>query len=129
MDLHLNQDLENAVILIEMQKGNALYIFIDDEFIKAVDNHKHTKGNITLLAFLGTILASQHTLLILLESLGYHNLIGRWGADTKVKTKGITGDIVISGNHVHDYDTHHFITSIVDGGSGDPTLACMRNSV
>ena len=77
MDLHLNRDLENAVILIEMQKGNALYIFIDDEFIEAMDNHEHAKGNITLLAFLGMILASQHMLLILLESLGCHNLIGR----------------------------------------------------
>lgn len=114
-DLHLNRDLENAVIRIETQKANALSIYIDDQFIQAVDNHEHADGNITLSAFIGTILAGQHTLSILSESLGYHNLIGRWGADTKAKTKGITGDVVISSDHVQGSDTHRLIQSIVDG--------------
>jgi hypothetical protein len=96
-DLNLNRNLENAVVLIETQKANALSIFIDDQFVQAMDNHEHSDGNIALSAFIGTISAGQHTLSILSESLGYHNLIGRWGADTKPKTKGITGDVVISG--------------------------------
>jgi hypothetical protein len=97
-DLNVQRDLENASILIETQKANALSIFIDDQFVQAMDNHEHAEGNIALSAYIGTISAGRHTLSILSESLGYHNLIGRWGANTKPKTKGITGDVVISGH-------------------------------
>lgn len=36
------------------------------------------------------------SLAILSESLGYHNLIGRWGAITTAKVKGITGDVILA---------------------------------
>ena len=38
----------------------------------------------------------EHKLSLLSESLGYINLIGRWGGSTDAKVKGITGDVVLS---------------------------------
>jgi hypothetical protein len=113
-DISLSANLLDGAIVIETQKGNALSVFLDGHFVGTADNHEHAEGNITLSIPLGTITAGKHKLSVLSESLGYHNLIGRWGASTGAKTKGITGDVVISGN----VDGNHrgtFAQSLVDG--------------
>ena len=49
-----------------------------------------------------------HKLSLLSESLGYINLIGRWGGSTNAKVKGITGDVLLSSSSTGN-------TSLVDG--------------
>jgi len=113
-DINLSEDLMRGTIQIGTQRANAMSVFLDGHFIGATENHEHAEGNITLSVSMGMVPAGEHKLSFLSESLGYHNLIGRWGAGTQAKTKGITGDIVILGNS--DGIQHQaFTQSLVDG--------------
>ena len=113
-DMALREELTNGTIRIETQKANAFSVFVDGEFVQAVDNHEHAEGNITLSVSVGMMTAGKHKLSLLSESLGYFNLIGRWGASTKAKTKGITGDVVITGN-INGFHDNVFTQSLIDG--------------
>lgn len=110
-DVDLDEKLTNVTILIETQKANAMSLFMDGHFVGTVENHEHAEGSISLSIPVGRVLAGKHKLSFLSESLGYFNLIGRWGASTKTKTKGITGDVVILGV-VGESPSHRFL---VDG--------------
>lgn len=113
-DVDLNDSLSNATVRIETQKGIAMSLVVDGHFVESVDNHEHAEGNITLSISVGSILSGKHRLSFLSESLGYYNLIGRWGGSTKAKPKGITGSVVISGDIDGDRK-QTFRLNLVDG--------------
>ena len=91
--VHLENDVMNARLYIETQMSNAFVAFVDDAYVGAADNHLKKEGSITLEIELGHLVRGKHRLQLLSESLGYINLIGRWGGSTMQKTKGITGDV------------------------------------
>jgi hypothetical protein len=93
---YLEHDVKNVILYIETQMANAFVAFIDDERVGAADNHLKKEGPITLKIELGNLVRGKHTLQLLSESLGYINLIGRWGGTTLQKTKGMTGDVWLS---------------------------------
>jgi hypothetical protein len=110
-DFSIDVSVDQSTIFIDTQKASALMVFIDNVFLGSVDHHLHSEGNITLAANTGGLSKGPHTLRVLSESLGYSNLVGRWGGSTKAKEKGITGDVVLmasAGNQT-------FNTSLVDG--------------
>jgi hypothetical protein len=69
---------------------------VDYEYHGANDTHHHKEGPVTLSIDTGKLSTGEHKLSLLSESLGYHNLIGRWAGGTVAKPKGITGDILLS---------------------------------
>lgn len=91
-----NETINKANISISTQRANGVFVYIDDVFFGAADDHLHKEGPLFLTINAGTIATGEHKLSILSESLGYNNLIGRWGGSTTQKTKGITGDVTIS---------------------------------
>ena len=113
-DFFLKEDVaRGALISIECQMASAFSCFIDGEYLGTVDHHLHKEGNITLALTIGQdIHRGSHTLSLLSESLGYGNLIGRWGASTKAKTKGITGNVFIVGASTTG---RNFTHGLVDG--------------
>jgi len=92
----LKKSASEAVISIETQKASAMVLFLDGVFQGEVSNHEHAEGNTTFTFDIGALESGDHVLAILSESLGYFNLIGRWGAKTTAKVKGITGDVLLS---------------------------------
>lgn len=92
----VDDSVNESMIFIETQKANAFVVFVDDEFVGAADNHFHKEGSITLAVDIGAITQGEHKLSLLSESLGYNNLIGRWGGSTRQKLKGITSDVLLS---------------------------------
>jgi hypothetical protein len=94
-DFVLDTDLDNLTLFVDTQKATAILAFVDDKFVGWADDHKHAEGNVTLNMTLGHLSRGPHKLSLLSESLGYFNLIGRWGASTKAKPKGLTGDVVM----------------------------------
>jgi hypothetical protein len=111
-EFSLEKAVSNATLIISTQKANAFTIFIDEVFVGAGDQHFHSEGPIELSVGIGRISKGDHKLFLLSESLGYGNLIGRWGAKTSSKTKGITGDVTLL--EYHDGEEPHN-TSLVDG--------------
>lgn len=98
-------------LYIESQRSNALLVFIDDSFVGAAEDHSHIyEGNWTLTVPIGPLGKGPHKLSILSESLGYSNLVGRFGnSGTGPKHKGITGQVLLSsGKNATN-------TSLVDG--------------
>lgn len=91
----LDDSSEDTRLHIETQRANAMMIYIDGEFVAASDDHLHKEGPIWLHFGLGELENGEHKLCILSESLGYHNLIGRWGGGVNKKTKGITGSVIL----------------------------------
>eukprot|EP00536_Pseudo-nitzschia_multiseries_P012859 jgi/Psemu1/320345/estExt_fgenesh1_pm.C_5120011 len=91
-------DLEDAKLYVESQRSNALLVYVDDSFVGAAEDHSHRfEGNFTLAVNIGKLSSGQHKLSILSESLGYSNLIGRFGnSGTGAKLKGISGDVLLS---------------------------------
>lgn len=81
---------------VETQEANGIVVFLDREFAGDADSHLHREGNVTLVINLGVLDPGIHKLSLLSESLGYSNLIGRWSASTKMKLKGITGQVWLS---------------------------------
>lgn len=103
-----NHTDEQTKIIIDTQKANGMIVFINESFVGSADDHQHKEGPTTLVIDVGDLAHGEHKLQILSESLGYNNLIGRWGGGTKQKTKGITGDVILSiGNNLN--------VSLVDG--------------
>ncbi len=92
----LDETLDQSNLYIETQMANAFVVFIDGEFVGSVDHHLKKEGPITLALQIGRVKQGKHKLHLLSESLGYLNLIGRWGGSTMKKQKGITGDVILS---------------------------------
>jgi hypothetical protein len=105
----VGKSADKARLFIETQRASAYVVYIDDEYVGAADDHLHKEGPTTLTVDIGDIAEGEHKLRFLSESLGYNNLIGRWGGSTDAKTKGITGDVLLS---VGDLSKN---TSLVDG--------------
>lgn len=85
---------------IETQKGSAVTVFVNDEYAGDANNHEHADGNLTLNITLppNKLLSGRGIKLqLLLESFGYGNLMGRWGASSSPKRKGITGNVWLAG--------------------------------
>jgi hypothetical protein len=111
-EFYLEKDLQDASITIDTQKASAMSVFVDGISFGSADDHTHAEGNISLSIHMGNLTAGSHILSILSESLGYFNLIGRWGASTKAKTKGITGNVLLTGTIA---SSEHLNESLVDG--------------
>lgn len=95
-DFTCDTEVESATLFVDTQQANAIVAFINGVRVGSADTHRHAEGNVTLNIALGDLAkGSYHTLSLLSESLGYSNLIGRWGASTKAKLKGITGDVLL----------------------------------
>lgn len=92
-DFVLNSAMDNGTLSIGTQKGGAMVLFIDGVFQGEVSNHEHAEADEIFLFGINAIESGNHTLALLSESFGYHNLIGRWGARTTTKVKGITGNV------------------------------------
>jgi len=95
-DLPEGDSLDSVSLLIDTQEANAFVAYVDGLLVGAADTHNHLERNVTLALSIGPLKRGPHRLSLLSESLGYSNLIGRWGASTKAKTKGITGDVALS---------------------------------
>ena len=94
-DFFVDTVLTSTLLHVDTQKANGIIAFIDGSFVGAADDHQHAEGNTTLSITISRLPQGKHRLSILSESLGYHNLIGRWGGSTKAKPKGISGDVVL----------------------------------
>ena len=109
--LVIKTNLSNAKLFVESSRSNGLLVFVDDSFVGAAEDHSHIfEGNLTMGIEIGKLSAGQHKLSILSESLGYSNLIGRFGnSGTGPKLKGITGEVFL----FHEETTRNI--SLVDG--------------
>lgn len=113
-DINLDHSLTSATMQVDAQKASAISVYLDGTFIQALENHEHAEGNVTFSFSMGTIDGGQHKLSFLSESLGYFNLIGRWGASTSAKPKGISGDIILLGS-LGAFSESNYSQSLVDG--------------
>jgi hypothetical protein len=95
-DIFIDSSVGQSTLFIDTQKASAFSVYIDNLLVGGVDHHLKSEGPITLQVDAGSLSEGKHTLSLLSESLGYNNLIGRWGGSTWAKTKGITGDVVLS---------------------------------
>ena len=102
-----DEELSDPRIFVGSQKATAILLFIDGDLQDWGDNHDHSEGNITFVLIPKPISKGQHNISILTESLGYYNLVGRWGASVQRKAKGIIGEVVI--------ENHGKNQSLVDG--------------
>ena len=109
-EFNLENPVSNATLSIGTQTANAFLIFVDGNFVGAVDQHFHSNGPIVLEVGIGGLSKGQHKIDFLSESLGYGNLIGRWGAGTGAKTKGITAGVVLRVEAGEEFDI-----DLVDG--------------
>jgi len=82
-------------VVVGTQKSDAWLAFVDGAFMDAADDHEHQEGSVNATLRLGSLSPGTHTLSLLSESLGYHNLVGRWGVGTGPKTKGITSAVTL----------------------------------
>eukprot|EP00934_Nitzschia_sp_Nitz4_P003316 Nitzschia sp. Nitz4//scaffold153_size53422//3427//8120//NITZ4_006757-RA/size53422-processed-gene-0.19-mRNA-1//-1//CDS//3329537250//3306//frame0 len=92
----LNKAVGFSKLFLTTQKANAFVVFVDGQYVGSTDNHLKGEGTIELTVDIGELSAGEHKLCLLSESLGYNNLIGRWGGSTTAKTKGITGAVKLS---------------------------------
>jgi len=110
-NFYLTNDSEATVLYINTQEANAFIAYVDGQYVSNGDTHNHLERNITLCLNLGRLAMGTHSLSLLSESLGYSNLIGRWGTSTSAKNKGITGEVMLQ-----MYDQEKNITlSLTDG--------------
>jgi hypothetical protein len=101
--------LRSAKLYIETAQANAMSVYLNGRFAGASDTHNHKEGNATLDVNLGKLEAGEIKLSILSESLGYGNLIGRWGGSTRSKSKGIIGNVWLAPSELESN------ISLVDG--------------
>jgi hypothetical protein len=94
-DFSLTENVDSAMLSIETQEANAFVVFVDGLFVGEAYTYLHAERNVTINVLLRNLEQGEHHLAFLSESLGFSNLIGRWGAGTKAKLKGITGDVVL----------------------------------
>ena len=93
---------EGGMLEIEGQKGMTLVLFINGRYQGTAANFEHSEGRYTFTIPIEPLGEGVHQISILSESLGYHNLVGRWGGGVGPKPKGITGDVTLiteSTNH------------------------------
>lgn len=95
-DFYLPLEGIDVTLYIATQEANAFVAYVNGQYAGNNDTHNHMERNITLSLALGSLKRGNHTLSLLSESLGYSNLIGNSGASTHAKTKGITGDVLLS---------------------------------
>uniref|UniRef100_A0A448Z1T4 Beta-galactosidase galactose-binding domain-containing protein n=1 Tax=Pseudo-nitzschia multistriata TaxID=183589 RepID=A0A448Z1T4_9STRA len=90
--------LNDAKLYVESQRSNGLLVFVDDLFVGSGEDHSHYwEGNFTINVNIGKLSKGKHKLSILSESMGYSNLVGRFGnSGTGPKHKGITGQVLLS---------------------------------
>ena len=91
-------DAKDAKLFVESQRSNGLLVFVDDSFVGAAEDHSHIfEGNWTMTVEIGPLSSGQHNISILSESMGYSNLVGRFGnSGTGPKLKGISGQVFLS---------------------------------
>lgn len=90
------EETDAANLTITTDHANGFVVFVDGSAVGEVDDHSHSEGTLALSLELGSLAAGTHTLTTLSESLGFNNLIGRWGGSTTAKAKGITGDVLLT---------------------------------
>ena len=100
-DLIIEHHFTNARMKIITEKAVAILVFIDEQFIGGADNHEHGEGWVELIVPCGGLTAGSHKLSILSESLGHYNLIGRWGAKTTAKSKGLYEVLLLDETGTH----------------------------
>lgn len=96
VELELSVNLDAATLVAKTAQANALLVHVDGRLVGWSDTHHHKEGDATLNIPLGPVAKGHHRLSILSESLGYGNLIGRWGASTRAKKKGLTGRVTLT---------------------------------
>mmetsp|Transcript_7260 Transcript_7260/g.14256 ORF Transcript_7260/g.14256 Transcript_7260/m.14256 type:complete len:470 (+) Transcript_7260:157-1566(+) len=91
-------DMTDAQLYVDSQRSNGLIVFVDDSFVGATEDHSHIfEGKLTMTVKIGQLSKGEHKLSILSESLGYSNLVGRFGnSGTGPKCKGISGQVFLS---------------------------------
>jgi beta-galactosidase len=93
----VGSSMEDVSIHVGSEKGSAVLVFVDDVFKGEVNDPGHGEGPKTYeFHSIGSLDKGHHKVAILSESLGYNNILGRWGAGTGAKVKGITGDVLLS---------------------------------
>lgn len=127
--ISLMHSLKNATLFIDTQKASVMSVFVDGELVGSANDHHHAEGSITLSISWNELAIGSHSIAVLSESLGYFNLIGRWGASTKAKKKGITGDVRIAGQLLsrNRKVSTEFSESLVDGRQWRSRLGLNRN--
>ena len=95
--LEIEANVMGAKLFVECQRSNGLLVFVDDLFVGSVEDHSHIfEGNLTMGVEIGRLSRGEHKLSILSESMGYSNLVGRFGnSGTGPKFKGITGQVFL----------------------------------
>ena len=109
--VQITTSVMDAKLFVESQRSNGLLIFVDDSFVGSTEDHSHIfEGNFTMELKIGQLSSGQHKLSILSESMGYSNLVGRFGnSGTGAKLKGITGQVFL----MHEKTNTNI--SLVDG--------------
>jgi hypothetical protein len=92
-----NDVAADAFIHFESVEAMAFTVHVDGIHVGCVDMHKHSEGPVVYSVSVPASLMQrgEHNLVIMSESLGYANIVGRWGSGTTAKTKGLTGNVVI----------------------------------
>ena len=100
-------------LILEAPDANAFTVYLDGHWVGAVESHDRLEQRQRLTLDLAASRYLQpnvrHRLAILSESLGYSNLIGRWGHGTHAKVKGLVGDFLIASS------SRPFNLSLTDG--------------
>lgn len=87
-------DTSQLGLTIQGDRANAWVAFVDGEYRDNTYQTAHAEGPFNYTMDVGYITAGSK-LLLLSESLGFNNLIGRWGAKSTAKVKGIVGDVFV----------------------------------
>ncbi len=109
--IQIEANATKANLFIESQRSNGLLVFVDDSFVGSTEDYSHIfEGNFTMNVKIGELSSGEHKLSILSESMGYSNLVGRFGnSGTGPKFKGITGHVFL----FHEKTNQNI--SLVDG--------------
>jgi hypothetical protein len=128
-DFSLTETVDSAMLSIETQEAHAFVVFVDGLFVGEAYTYLHAERNVTVHVDLRNLEQGEHHLAFLSESLGFSNLIGRWGAGTKAKVKGITGDVVLftSDGNVSPLEGHNWRS--FPGLYGEHSLGLTRSNL
>ncbi len=109
--IQIETAVTKANLFVESQRSNGLMVFIDNLFVGSTEDYSHLfEGNFTMSINIGELSSGEHKLSILSESLGYSNLVGRFGnSGNGPKFKGITGQVFL----FHERTNQNI--SLVDG--------------
>ena len=93
----VQESYDSADLLIATQTSNAFTVYLDNSFVGQAYNitRKEDNDGVQLRVSIGPLWKGTHKLVLLSESLGYSNLLGRWGGGTGAKKKGLIGDVVL----------------------------------